>query len=295
MFGRNAAESAWTSTQTQRLREAVGRLGLSMPKVRKGEAEFAGRAEPRVASIEQVTRVLDASSSPTVASFELAGLLDLSPPVEAFASLAELKDCLRPRLLHPREMTGVRRSMCRRETFDELLHAIAVGGSPRAPLVTTAVLDRWGVDFDTAAQIARDNLAARLGPQNFHEVSDAPGLIALIHDHEQAASGAFVLDHLFPSEFARHGVVFSTPREDVLLALPVTEEGGPDALAAMVRATFAMAHEEGELLSEHIHWWRNGSYIYLPMTAVEEGRSRRIHVEAKGPLEDLLRILGAIE
>lgn len=185
--------------------------------------------------------------------------------------------------------------MCRRETFGGLLQAIALGPRLDAPLVTTAALDEWHAEFEDVFTDACHNYAKEVTNKNILEVQGAPGLLALLHEKEQAAAAAFIIDKLFPPDLLPHGVVFATPGAEVLLAFPVIENSGPDGLAAIVQASFSMSRERDDPLSERAFWKRSGSIIDLPMTAVEDRKSRRIHIEARGPLEDLLRILGAIE
>lgn len=201
---------------------------------------------------------------------------------------------LRPRLVHPRELAGPRRAMCRREAFGGLLRAIALGPEPGAPLLTTALLDRWPVDFDEAFEIALMNFRRRVGPEHVADVEGAGGVRALLASPEQAAAGALSLSHLIPRGEPGAGVLFSVPHEDVLLLIPVRAGGGAEVLASIVQATVELSAAHGEPLSDQVFWGRGERIDHLPMTLVQERRGQRVHLDAQGPSAELLRLLGAM-
>lgn len=297
MFGFKSASTSFTERERALLDEAGALLGIGPPRWRWKHAEFRHLSEPRPVSVDVLRRLLrsDPSGDEVVCAIGLAAAVGVQPPPEMLTDVSRIAHLLRPRLLHPRELQGPRRLMCRREAFGGLIRAIALGPRDDAPLITTAVLDRWRAEFDDIFARAVSNLANRMTNRHILEVQGAPGLLALLHEREQASSGVFILDRLFPPDLLPHGVVFATPGPEVLLAFPVIEGAGPDGLAAIVQASFSMAHEREEPLSERVFWHRDQRTIELPMTAVQDRKSRRIHIEARGPIEDLLRILGAIE
>lgn len=295
MFGQKAAAASFSERERTLLEEAVNRLGIPPLRWRRRDAEFTLRGEPTRLDIDAIRHLLAEKPDATSLALSLAEALEFTPPVEFYDDPRRFHALLRPRLVHPRELAGPRRTMCRREVFGGLLQAVAIGSGPNAPYVTTALLDRWKADFDDFCAVASHNLSKVITNKHILEVDGAPGLLALLHDDEQASAAVFILDHLFPPDLLPQGVVFAVPAPEVLVVFPVIEGSGPDGLAAIVQASYSLAHEREDPLSEHTFWRREGRVIDLPMTAVHDHRSRRIHIEAKGPLEDLLRILGAIE
>jgi len=235
MFGTSATTTELAADQLESLNTATEAIGLPKPRWRKDSAEFLikGTKYPvPISSLRTFMQRADVRSSPTVAALALAELLTITAPHELLRDLRPIQHLLRPRLLHPRELQGPRRAMCRRDVLDHLIQAIAVGRSELAPLVTSATLDRWGLTFEELLSVALENLREVLTADHLHDVEGAPGVLALLHRHEQASAGAFILEGLFLDSTAPHGVVFSTPREDLLLALPVVANAGPDGLAA---------------------------------------------------------------
>lgn len=297
MFGFKSASASFSESERALIGQAASLLAVGAPRWRRGHVEFAGRSDLAAVSVESLRRILKhrTSDDPVLFAIALSPLVGVAPPIGVLADMPRLRHLLRPRLLHPRELQGPRRLMCRRETFGGLLQAIALGPRLDAPLVTTPALDQWHAEFEDVFADACRNYSKEVTNKNILEVQGAPGLLALLHEREQAAAAAFIIDSLFPPDLLPHGVVFAAPGAEVLLAFPVIENAGPDGLAAIVQASFSMSRERDDPLSERAFWKRGGATIELPMTAVEDRKSRRIHIEARGPLEDLLRILGAIE
>lgn len=282
------------------LSRVADRIGVG-PITWRGEgAEFVIRGAQRLVPTLSLQSLFPSSTMAmhdSVLGLKLAELLGVVPPPESLADFETLRPFLRPRLEHRRELTGPRRTMCRREVFGDLLEAVAIGSGPGSPLVTSAHLDVWGTEFEPLRQEAVQSLTKMLGKENLREVEDADGVLALVSEAEQAASGALILDHIAPigSRAAEFGVVFSVPHDEVLLLLPIIPNAGPGGLAAIVQATFTMAGALEAPLSDQVFWWRSDAVEHLPMTSIEEGTTRRVHLEAKGPIEELLRILGAID
>lgn len=297
MFGFKTSSSSFTDAERSLLEHAAALLEEGSLRWRRGGAEFVRREHRAAVTVESLKRILKSklNDDPILAAIALAPIVGVAPPARILADQARLRHLLRPRLIHPRELAGPQRLMCRRETFGGLLQAIALGPRLDAPLVTTAVLDQWEATFERAFADACLNYQQAVTNRDILEVQGAPGLLALLHEREQAASAAFIIDRLFPPDLLPHGVVFAVPGDEVMLAFPVIENAGPDGLAAIVQATFSMSRERQDPLSDRSFWRRAGTIIELPMTAVEDRTSRRVHIEARGPLEDLLRVLGAIE
>lgn len=298
MFSRSQPQKALTPGEAALLERAAGLLGVTGVKPRPDGAELRVLGRRRTLATRRLRGALldqNTAAPPPVAAIALAELLGINPPAELLADFQTVRARLRPRLIHPRELTGPRRAMCRRDALDSLLKALAVGGGRDAPLITTPVLDRWPVDFDDALVVALDNLRRAVGPEQLHVVDGAPGVLALIEPREQAASAALAIDGLIPDHDPALGAVFSVPHDDVLLLLPVEDGGGVDALAAMVQASHSMAAGSERPLSNQLFWWTGARSLHLPMTCVEESGSRRVHLEAQGPIEGLLRILGTID
>lgn len=297
MFGLRGAASLFSQRERMILDAAAAVLRVGPVKWRRRQAEFVRRGTLVRVDAALIRRTLASfvRADTTAGVLALSELLAVAPPTEPLADERRLRPLLRPRLLHPRELTGPRRAMCRREVFGGLLHAIAIGPGPNAPLVTTAILDRWGIEFEELAIRAAGNLRRRIKPEHLLKIEGSAGLMALMHDEEQASAAALILDQIIPNRMRRHGIVFAAPTADALLLLPVVEGGGADGLAAMVQSCFSMARDCDEPLSEQVFWLRGGEVRVLPMTAVEDRRSRRIHIEARGVLEELLRVLGVVE
>ncbi|MDX2115886.1 MAG: hypothetical protein SFZ24_09765 [Planctomycetota bacterium] len=296
MFGRARPPESFSAAKVQAVEDAARALGIEGPRWARDGATFTHRNEPRHLDLAELEARFERPDRPVpISALALAAGLRITPGPDVIADFQLMKPLLRPRILHERELSGPRRAMCRRDTFGGMLQAVAVGGESAAPLVTSQTLDRWGIDFEPLFDQACANLAAVLGPEHLHSVSAAPGVLSLLHDWETVSGAAFVLDALFPRDFAVSGVVFSVPHQNLLLAMPVSPGAGAEGLAGLVQVIYMAADSPAELLSTSVFWWRDGVATYLPMTAVEDGRSRRIHMEARGPLDELLRILGALD
>lgn len=297
MFGFKSASRKFTAEERRLVEKSAELLGDGALQWKHEHAEFVRGEQRTRVPVESLRRILKVKpgNDPVLAAIALAPLVGVSPPASILGDHSRLRHLLRPRLIHPRELQGPHRLMCRRETFGELLQAVAFGPRHDAPLLTTAVLDEWDESFESVFAEACRNYAEFVTNRDVLEVQGAPGLLALLHDREQAASAVFIMDRLFPPDLLPHGVVFAVPAGEVLLVFPVIENAGPDGLASIVQAAFSMSRERHDPLSDRTFWRRDGGIIELPMTSVEDRTSRRVHIEARGPLEDLLRVLGAIE
>jgi hypothetical protein len=299
-FSGGKSEPCLPESQAREVERAAADLGVVHVRWKKDAAEFAYRDQKRTLPGLTLRSIMPESVTGTRAVLillALAELLEITPPSDLLRDFAALRPLLRPRLLHPRELSGPRRAMCRREAFGGLLQALAIGPSHAAPLVTSPVLDGWPVTFDEASEIARTNLHAAIADRDLHEIAGTPGVLAFVSDHEQAASAAFLIER-FTSDapkVATRGMVFTVPHEELLLLLPVVPNAGAEPLASLVHTTFQTSTAAEDPLSESLFWYRKGTILELPMTTVTEGKGRRVHLEAKGPLEELLRILGALD
>lgn len=298
---RDASEpgDAHVSDRSRKLLEsALERLGCEVTRWRGSLATVRRKGEKFHVSAETIAtmigRPIDASTRDGLVLM-LADLLGLPPEASLLDSVDLVRPLLRPRLVNARELEGPNRAMCRREAWGELIAGITVGRGPKRTYVTTRQLDAWGLEFDEVMLIARENLKREIDTSHLHDVEGAAGLLAVVHDSEPAASAAFILEELLPGIDDAPGIAFSTPSEDALLLLPMEIGGGAAGLAALVQATYALAAERDEPLSEQVFWRHAGDIVFLPMTWVEEEGSRRVHLEAKGVVEDLLRYLGELD
>jgi hypothetical protein len=283
----------------RRIEVAAAALKLGAPRWTREGASFEFGAGSRALSSKELTRALAPGQNGVrgalAEAISLATALGVQPPVELVEDRRAARALLLPRLFAESELSGPRRAMCRREAHGGLIRAIAIGDGVGAPVVTTPMLDSWGAEFDEVWSWSTANLADRLSPESLDELEGAPGVLAMADGQIPASSGVFVLERLCPDAEADLGVVFSTPRIETLLALPVEEGAGVDGLAGLVQATHALAAESQGVLSDQIFWLRGGATIHLPMTAIVESQSRRVHMESAGPVEELLRLLGVVE
>lgn len=282
----------------RRIGAALTRLGCTIHKWR-GDLATIERSDRRFhASIGTILPLLPAPIE-TIRDDQLtlhvADALGLPVEQSLLEDFRIVRPLLRPRLVNLRELEGPARNMCRRDAWGDLLWAVSIGSGTRRVFATSALLDKWDLEFEDVVQLAQQNLTGALDSSHVHDVEGAPGVIALVHDREPASAAAAIIDTIIPDMTDGHGVIMGTPADEVLLLFPVEEGSGAATLAGMVQATFALTGERAECLSEHLVWRRADSWEILPMTWIEEGGSRRVHVEAEGVMRDLLRILGELE
>lgn len=237
----------------------------------------------------------DRSADEDDALIEVLAKTGWSAPPEIFGDFERWRRRLRPRIIGAPSTTGRDRAMCRRDLFAGLLAAVRIGSARGGPYVSTRQLDDWGLSFEELLPFAAVNQRKIMTPEHLHEVEGAAGVMAVVHEREPGSAGYFILDALLPDQPSELGVVFAVPDEDVMLMLPVVEGGGAEGLAIMVELAFRLTVEGSFPLSDQLFWRANGRVIHLPTTVVEEGKSRRIHVDASGAGEELFRILGALE
>jgi hypothetical protein len=245
--------------------------------------------------------------------------LGLPLPDDLALNLAAVRPWLRPRVLHTRVLEGPSRSMCRRPAFapvtddaddssmlapaPDLITAVGIGAGRTATYVTTRALDAWGLGFDDVLAMGLSNLRSILSPSDLRDVEGAEGVLAVTDPTlETGAAASLVLDHLLPEAHTAHGVLFAVPAEDTTLAMAVRAGAGARSLASLVQVVYSIAAETDAPLCETIFWMRSigprlsdTAVVAIPMTSVQEGGARRVHLEAHGVVEDLLRILGEIE
>ena len=280
------------------LESALERLGCEVTRWRGTLATVRRKGERFHVSADTIATMLErpiVSASRDELVLLLGDLLGLGVDEELLASLDLVRPMLRPRLVNASELDGPNRAMCRREVWGELMAGISIGRGARRQFVTTRQLDTWGLEFEDVLLIAKENLKRVIDTSHLHDVEGAAGLLAVVHEKEPAASAAFILEELLPGIDEPPGIAFSTPSEDTLLLLPLEIDGGAAGLAALVQATYALAAEREEPLSEQVFWRRRGEILYVPMTWVEEEGSRRVHLESQGIVEELLRYLGEVE
>lgn len=297
-MGMDRAQERVLEDRRRRIGGALSRLGCAIVKWR-GDLATVERGGRRFhASISTILALvperLEAMRDDQLV-LHVADALGLPVDGSLLEDFRLVGPLLRPRLVHVRELEGPARGMCRREAWADLLWAVSVGCGTRRVFVTTPLLDRWGLEFDDVVMVAQQNLSSKVDSSNLHDVDGAPGVIALVHDREPASACAGIIDRIVPDLTEGHGVLMATPADEILLLYPVEEGAGASGLAGMVQATFALAGERSEPLSEQLVWRRGDVWEVLPMTWVEESGSRRVHVEAEGVMRDLLRVLGEVE
>lgn len=297
IFG-NKPPADLSTGERKRVEDAATMLDLGRPQWRGERVEFRrGQLELGIA-LAALQRTLRDPTRPRtllVDALALAGGLGVAPPAEALSDLDEVRPLLRPRLLHHRELNGPRRAMCRRESVGGLLQAIAIGPEWTAPLVTTAVLDRWPVSFEEALDLSLANMRRVVGPDAVHELEDAPGVFAVVHPRETVSSALPIVPSLTPEQPKALGIVAALPVPDVLLLLKVVPRDGVRTLAGLVDATVSMFAQAREPLHDQLVWCREGRLEALVMTFVEERGSRRVQFDAEGAVGELLTILGAVD
>lgn len=254
----------------------------------------------------------------------LGARLGFPLPDDLALNLGAVRPWLRPRVLHERVLEGPSRAMCRRPAFaatsggtsvvaagpppvPELISAVAVGAGQTATYVTTRSLDAWGLEFEDVFGLAVSNLRALMRPDDLRDVEGAEGVVAVVDPTlETGAAASLILDHLMPEPLSRdedrHGVLFAAPSMDTTVAMEVRVGAGARALASLVQVVFSVASESESPMSETVMWARRTgarladiSVSAVPMASVQEGGARRVHLEAHGVVEELLRILGEID
>jgi hypothetical protein len=284
--------------QRRRFGAALARLGCTVHKWRGDLATIERGGERFHASIGTILPSLPSAMEllrDDQLTLHVADALGLPVDASLLEDLRIVRPLLRPRLVNVRELEGPARGMCRRSAWADLLWAVSVGRGTRRVFVTSPVLDTWGLEFDEVMDLAQGNLAAALDSTHIHDVEGATGVLALVHDREPASAAVAIIDTIVPDMTDGQGALFGAPADEVLLMYPVEEGAGASGLAGMVQATFALMGERTECLSEHLVWRRGERWDALPMTWVEEGGSRRVHVEAEGVMRDLLRVLGEVD
>ena len=299
LFGSRNRRGGLDERSARRIDLACAALGIGAPRWSRDGASFEIGGGARSLSGRDLTKALAPGPRGARGVLEeaigLAAALGVQPPLELVSDKGAVRPLLLPRLFGEAELLGPRRAMCRRSAHGGLIRAVAIGDGTGAPVVTTAMLDAWGAEFDHVWTSAIENLGYRIGPETLDELEGAPGVLALADALTPASAGVFIIDRLCPEAGHGEGVVFATPRPETLLALPVEEGAGVDGLAGLVQATHALAAEGAGVLSDQVYWWRDGEVLHLPMTAIVESQSRRVHMESAGPVEELLRLLGVVE
>lgn len=291
---------------------ALARLGATPGKWKGVVLHFERRGEPGSLDTSEHLEVLDnaPARTPVVGlAIYLASRLAIPLPDDLALDLRAARPWLRPRVLPVRALEGPSRAMCRRPAFGntpehapapDLIAAVSIGAGRSATFVTTRSLDGWNLEFDDVMKLARANLCELIGPDDLHDVEGAEGVLSLNDPSlETGAASALVIDHLLPEASTPEGVLMAVPALDTLLAMPVRPGAGARALATLVQVVFTMTSRHAEPLSEAVLWRRDSgagpATDAVPMTSTHEHGARRVHLEAHGVVEDLLRILGEIE
>jgi hypothetical protein len=281
------------------LEDALRNLGCEVTRWRAGEATVRRadeRFQLRRATVAERLGAPVASFAAPELTLRLADLLGLPATPEAMHDFAAARPLLRPRLVNARRLAqGPRRTMCRREAWGDLVVGVSVGSTSHRSFVSTRQLDDWSMEFEDVLDAAIDNLRVAIDSSHLHDVDGAPGLLAILNDTEPAASATLLLPEVLPGAEEYPGVLLSTPTEETLLVLPIEHDMGAPPLVGIVHATYAIAGSHDEPLSDQVFWRRGDDVIHIPTTWIEEPSSRRVHLEAEGVVEELLRLLGELD
>lgn len=308
MLGRSRKAPRLPRDVEQVFEAALRRLGAEPGKWKGVTLSFARRDEAGELNTAEHLEILDDTPARTPVdglAIYLGSRLGFPLPDDLALDLRAVRPWLRPRVLSVRALHGPSRSMCRRPAFGTspehapapgLIAAVSVGAGRSATFVTSRALDEWSLEFEEVMMLAQDNLRGIVGPGDLRDVEGAEGVVSLNDPLlESGASAATVLDHLLPEAATPEGVLFAAPSADTLLALPVRRGAGARSLASLVQVVFTMTAQHAEPLSDAVLWRRGGVTDAVPMTSVHEGGARRVHLEAQGVVEELLRILGEID
>jgi hypothetical protein len=284
---------------------AFALLGVRVLKWRDAGPTLAwgsGKVELSLDVLPAAARRPGADADDRDVAADLAQALGVPLPAAVFADPAWAGPRLRPVLLRPEDLTGPRRTACRREAFGNLVVAVAVGPAPTDAVLTTATLDAWKAEFSDVLARAQANLADRLLPGSIEDIAETQGLKAIMRSSEPASAAALAVESFAASECGdaavagagrSAGVAFSVPTRELCLALPITPGAGPTALAHLVQMTFSICTRRPErVLSDQLFWRRGGETVLLPTTQIIESAGRRVTLEPVGPNEQLLDILG---
>lgn len=277
---------------------ALDHLGVDLLK-RRGSALTIKLAEGKLVADSETLAAqlswLPESPTPESVAIALASILNIRVPPLLLSKVKPIAPLFRPMLVRPEELQGPQRSMCRRDAFGPLVLSVAVGVRSNAPRVQTAHLDGWGVEFDDIVRTATENLRLAISPEHVLGVEETPGLIAIMHDEEPVAASCYLLEELIDGVDSDAGVLFGVPTSNSLIAMPITPGGGADGLAALVEMMFSLTEHQTSPLSDQVFWAVDGDYRHIPMVEVEEEGARRIHLDARGTVAELLQVLGEID
>lgn len=282
---------------TARIVTALDHLGVSVLK-RRGDALLLrlndAKVEFDLKTLSAQLAWLPAEPSPEGVAIGLASAINMRVPPALLRDVSSVAPLFRPMLARPEELQGPRRSMCRRDAFGPLVLSVSVGVRANAPRVQTSHLDEWGVEFDDIVGTAVENLSLAISRESVLGVEATPGLLAVMRDEEPASGACYIFDRLLDLE-GDGGVLFGVPSLNTLIALPVEEGGGADGFAALVEMMISLTDHQVEPLSDQVFWAVDGVFKHIPMVEVEEEGSRRIHLDARGTVAELLDILGEID
>lgn len=280
-----------------RLNRAFALLNCSTRPWRNGECvvQWQDRSFPvRLDTLAHQVPIDIPSAEPEELAFAIAGILGLALPDRLLFDFDLARPWLRPRIVSREALRGPERAMCRRDAFGSLIKSVAIGLGPRAPFVTTRMLDHWPLEFEDVLTVAIDNLRRTIDPDLLVEIDGADGLLALLSDLVPGSSACFALDALLPDEAAR-GCVFTVPAMDACIMLPLVPGATVDGLAMLIQTTLTMHAESRQPISDQLFWFRGRMIEHIRVTSLDEGGERRAHLESTGLVRDLLRELGEVD
>lgn len=284
------------STQSDSLVHAFRVLGLRTEPNKSGRLELElPKGKIEVDAVRLLKSLPESSLvDETAMAIAVASALHLAIPDELTLDLSRIRPYLRPRLIPQDHLVGPIRTMCRRDAFGAMVSAVSVGGLGSRAFVMTHHLDAWGAQFEDILVTAQQNLAPTLPKLSTPLPRDS--YTALTSESDPIAPMILASPNACPAFDAPNGVLAMLPHEHQLVLLPVSRGAGSDALIAMIKTVYRNLRDAPSALTNQLFWRRtrdNGKpqVTHLPITEIVEGDSRRIQLDAEGPVATVLALL----
>jgi len=291
---------------------ALGLLGCSAVKWKNGTAHFESAGERIQLGAEVLPEWVREIAPPIELeriAIALSDVTGLNPPRTVATDLSLVRERLYPRAVCRSAFEGPERAMCRREIGPDIYAAIWMAIGRSGLWLTTAELDQWTVDFESAFVIAKENLTRAVVAGSINEISDGQGVTAVLVEGVDLSGAMLDLPAIIPDSFAKgggrgHGALVAAPIIGTLLMLPLEQGGGAEGIASIVQIADMLRDEEDASEIERRLYWarpdRASSFLgytlqMLPVTVIQEDNARRAHVDSTDLVKDLLRILGELD